>query len=107
MADIQSIDMRNGDIMVNLKISEKEYALLRQETKDLVLLPTDPEIMDEMLTTGKLGNSNRIMMPKKYMERHSLKELMKRAPSKIFKINGNVFLLVKLKESGMGVPKFE
>jgi len=107
MADIQSIDMRNGDILVNLVISEKEYALLRQETKNLLLLPTNMEILDEFLTTGKLGNSNRIMLPKKNLQRHGVKFMDKKTPSKIFKLNGDTFLLIRLNKSKMGVPVFE
>ena len=107
MADIQSIDMRNGEIIINLKVSEKEYALLRQETKNLLLLPTSDDVLDETLTTGKLGNSNRIMLPKKNLERHRVIGLLKKTPSKIFRAGDKVFLLVKLNEKKFGVPVFK
>ena len=59
MAEISSIDMKKGDIIVNLKVSEEEYRLLGNNTSNLLLLPTSSNFLDRPLTTGKLGNSNR------------------------------------------------
>ena len=81
MADIDSIDMKNDKILVNLKLTKDEYKLLKQSTKRLLLLPTEPNILDELLTTGKLGNSNRIMLPNKILHRHNVTKLLKRVPS--------------------------
>ena len=107
MAEIYSMDMRNSEILVSLRITKAEYRLLEQETKGLVLLPTGPETLDEMLTTGKLGNSNRIMMPKKNMAKHNVRQLPKKVMSKIFRMNGDTILLIKLKESKVGIPVFK
>lgn len=106
MADIQSIDMRNHEIIVNLKITGSEYELLKHSRYDLLLLPSNPKIFDSLLTTGKLGNSNRIMLPKKILEREKLK-LEKKVPSKIFKVNDDSYLLIKLAGSSKLVPVFE
>ena len=67
MADIDSIDMKNDKIIVNLKLTKEEYRLLKQSTKKLLLLPSEMSILSESLTTGKLGNSNRIMLPSKIL----------------------------------------
>ncbi|NIO22722.1 MAG: hypothetical protein GTN38_01690 [Candidatus Aenigmarchaeota archaeon] len=106
MADIRSIDIRKGNIVVNLKISKDEYDLLNQETRDLLLLPAHSNILDRPLTTGKLGNSNRIMLPKKILDRHEITDLEKKVPAKTFNINDEVFLLIKLKRSNFGIPVF-
>jgi hypothetical protein len=106
MADIQSIDMSNHEIVVNLKITNSEYELLKNSRYNLVLLPSSYEVLDRHLTTGKLGNSNRIMVPKKMLEKDKVK-LDKKVPAKIFKINGNAFLLIMLNKSGTGIPVFE
>jgi hypothetical protein len=107
MAEIRSIDMRKGNILVNLKISKDEYELLSQETRDLLLLPNNPGILNHHLTTGKLGNSNRIMLPKKILDRYEIKDLDKKAPAMAFRLENEVFLLVKLKKSTFGIPKFK
>lgn len=107
MADIHSIDMKKGNIMVNLKISRSEYEMLSQETRNLLLLPTRSNILDRPLTTGKLGNSNRIMLPKKILDRHEITNLEKKVPAKTFKINDEVYLLIKLKKSSFGMPMFK
>ena len=106
MANVRSIDVKGGEIRVNLKISKDEYDLLRQETRDLLLLPTNLNILDRPLTTGKLGNSNRIMLPKKILDRYEITDLEKKVPAKAFKINDEVFLLIKLKRSSLGIPVF-
>ena len=69
MAEIQSINVKKKDIVVNLKISKTEYDLLGNVTSDLILIPNNPNFMNHLLTTGKLGNSNRIMLPKKILEK--------------------------------------
>ena len=106
MADIQSINMGDHEISVNLKVSSSEYELLKNSRYNLVLLPSDSNVLSNVLTTGKLGNSNRIMIPKKMLEREGV-NMEKKVPSRIFKINETVFLLIKLNGSGIGIPMFE
>jgi len=106
MADINSIDMETEEILVNLKISESEYAPLKLARRNLLLLPTDSGILDEVLTTGKLGNGNRIMLPNRTLRRHGVEKLRKKVPAKIFEVDGSKFLLIKLEESKPGVPVF-
>ncbi len=105
MADIQSINMGDHEIIVNLRISNSEYELLKNRRYDLVLLPSDSSSLHNALTTGRLGNSNRIMVPKKMLEREGIK-MQKKVPSKVFKINDATYLLIKLNESFRGIPSF-
>jgi hypothetical protein len=107
MAEIRSIDINSNNILINLRVSKSEYEILKHKTHDLLLLPADQDTLDRRLTTGKLGNSNRIMLPKKLLERHNIKEVIKKAPSKAFDINDEVFLLIKLKKSTLGIPVFK
>ena len=107
MAEMQSIDMKGKEIAVTLKISPQEYKLLQQTTKDLLLVPTTSTILDEVLTTGKLGNSNRIMLPNKILKRHNIPHLIKKVRAKIFEVEDEKFLVIRLKESKTGIPIFE
>ena len=106
MADIDSIDMKNDKILVSLKLTKDEYKLLKQSTKGLLLLPTEPSILNELLTTGKLGNSNRIMLPNKILRKHNITKLLKRVPAQVFDVYDEKFLLLKLQESKIGKPVF-
>ncbi len=107
MAEIDSIDIKRSKIMVNLKISRDEYELLGNSTSDLLLLPANPEFLNRPLTTGKLGNSNRIMLPKKILERFDIKILEKKAPARAFGVHDEIYLLIRLRKSGLGIPKFK
>lgn len=107
MAEIDSIDIKKGDIRINLKASGKEYELLDNNTSNLLLLPAGQDFLNRPLTTGKLGNSNRIMMPKKVLDKFEIKELDKKVPSRAFKIGDEVFLLIKIKKSTFGIPTFK
>ena len=107
MGEIQNIDIRDNKILINIRVSQEEYELLNQNTRNLVLLPSSPDALDYTLTTGRLGNSNRIMLPKKLLEREDVRILQKRVPARIFKSNGYVFLLIKLEESRTGIPVFK
>ena len=107
MAGIKSIDMHNGTIDIMLSINRDEYKVLKHHMANLVILPCGKNALNNYLTTGKLGNSNRIMLPKKMLERFEIGKVEKKVPSSIFYIDGDAFLLIKIKKSELGVPKFE
>lgn len=106
MADIETINMKNSKIMVNLSLTKDEYKLLKQSTKRLLLLPSSITILSELLTTGKLGNSNRIMLPKKILSKNKITKLIKKVPAQVFDFDDEKFLLIKLQESKIGKPDF-
>lgn len=106
MADVQRIDVTEDGIIVCLKASKEEYEALGKTTHEILVLPTSSRDLTEVLTTGKLGNSNRIMLPNKILKRYSVTKLIKKVPAKIFDVEGRKFLLIKLKEHKKGVPVF-
>lgn len=106
MAGIKSIDMKDEKIDIKLSINKDEYKILRHHTADLVILPCGNDVLIHHLTTGKLGNSNRIMLPKKVLKLFKVASMEKKVPSSIFNIDGNSYLLIRIKKSDLGVPKF-
>ena len=73
MAAIKSLEF-GDEILATFSISEKEYDLLKRSGENLVILPARPNLLDEVLTTGRLGNGNRIMLPMKILRAHRLWE---------------------------------
>jgi hypothetical protein len=106
MAEIKSVDMNGNQIQLKIAVSLEEYSLLRDHTSDILVLPAGRDTMPSSLTTGKLGNSNRIMLPKKIMEAFRVSSLDKKAPMNIFTINDNAYLLIRIKKSEFGIPQF-
>lgn len=106
MAEIKSIDVQDDAIELKLSISKEEYKLLNHHTNDIAVIPYGKESLTRELTTGKLGNSNRVMLPKKFLEAYNIRELDKKVPSNIFALNGDSFLMIKIKKSEIGIPKF-
>lgn len=101
MALIRSVNIEDGEIILNLSITEEEYKLI-SGLKEVILVS---EEFEDKLTTGRLGNSNRIMVPKKMLKKHEV-ELKGKVPAKIFEVGNKKFLLVKLEERKEGVPEF-
>jgi hypothetical protein len=107
MAFIRSIDMaENNEIQINLSLTKEEYGLLGQRTEKLILLPMDEGSLNKKLTTGKLGNSSRVMLPKKLLGAVGIPEPDKKVKSNFFRVNGDTLLLIKLSESMQGIPVF-
>jgi len=106
MSEIKSIDVQEGKMDIKLSITQNEYKILQHHTEDILVLPSGRDSLVNSLTTGKLGNSNRIMVPKKLLELHNIRELDKKVPSGVFVVDGDAFLLIKIKKSGLGMPKF-
>ncbi len=102
MAVIKTISMDMDEIFVIASVSEQENEMIKCSNKILIF----PNKFDESLTTGKLGNSNRIMLPKKILKKHEI-ELRGKVPARLFECDGNKYLLVKLEERIDGVPYFE
>ena len=107
MAELKSIDVHNKEIEITLSISRNEYKALKHHTTDLLVLPCGGGMLLHHLTTGKLGNSNRIMLPKKVLAKFKINMLDKKVPSNIFILDDDAYLLIKLKKSELGVPKFK
>ncbi|MCJ7816255.1 MAG: hypothetical protein MUP55_00195 [Candidatus Aenigmarchaeota archaeon] len=106
MADVNSIEMKKDEIILSLKISKEEYEFLKQATADLMVVPISHKFMNNLLTTGKLGNSNRLMLPKKILDKLDVKKMDRKVPGRIFRMQGNVYLLTRLHGKRNGVPVF-
>ncbi len=106
MADVKGMDLNDGKIELRLSISADEYKVLQHNTADIVVLPSGKGSLTYLLTTGKLGNSNRLMLPKKFLESFNITELDKKVQSNIFALNDDAFLLIKIKRSKLGIPVF-
>lgn len=107
MADLKSIDLEGGNTYVTLKVSDSEYSIIRLSNKGFVILPTSDEVLDEVLTTGKIGNGNRIMMPNRLLNKHEVEKLIKKVPARIFDVDDSKYLLIKLEEHRNAFPQFE
>ena len=106
MAYIKSIEIDGDETRLNMKISNEEHAIIQSRTEDLLILPADKSSLTKSLTTGKLGNSNRIMLPKKLLEGERIGQPDKKVPAQTYRVGGDVYLLIKLKKSDIGKPKF-
>jgi|SRR3989344_3925137 len=104
MAKVHNMRVKNDKILVTFEISDEEYRLIRPRSKRVVILPVDA--LDDTLTTGRLGNSNRIMLPTKILSRYKINELVKKAPSRIFETFEGKYLIIELEKGGIGVPVF-
>lgn len=104
MADIRLINIEGDHMLVTLAVSKKEYSLLKEDTRDLIVLPA--EKLDESLTTGTIGNSNRIMLPNKVLKKSGVKKLFKKLDARVFEVDSKKFLLIKLEDTNPSVPNF-
>ena len=104
MAELKFVEKEGASITVKLSVSSSEYELLKKSEDDLIILPANPVTLSEELTTGKLGNGNRIMLPNKILHKNSIEVLRKKLPSDIFEVEGCKYLLCKLDEKRAGVP---
>ena len=109
MAKILNVDLSMGKKMLQVELTDLEYELIAPQTDNLLLLPTDATHMAETLSTGDLGNSNRIMVPHGLLRRFDVPPLrdLGRVPAAIFNTGTGTYLLVDLSGSRVGVPKFE
>ena len=99
MSEINSIKFKEDGIFLTLNITKEEYEFLQQTTSDIIIVPADFKSMNGLLTTGKLGNSNRLMLPKKILDTLEVKAMDKKVPGRLFKLEGSVYLLARLYEN--------
>jgi len=111
MAKILNVDLSMGKKILKVELTDQEYELIAPQTDNLLLLPTDAAHIPQMLSTGDLGNSNRIMVPHGLLRRHGvppLRELGK-VPAAIFNTGIGTYLLTDLTGQhavlGEGLPE--
>lgn len=106
MAELTAVDKSKDRILVTLQVTRQEYDLLRDSEDEMLILPAGGEVFADELTTGTLGNGNRVMLPNRMLERNKVTTLNKKLKSRIFDVEGRKYLLIKLEEAGRGVPVF-
>jgi len=106
MAKLKGIELEDDHFLVSFHISKKEYELFRHGNKHFLLVPLNG--MYNQLTIGTLGNSYRLMLPKKFLKEHEIaeNELPKKADAGVFSIGGEKYLTVKIIPSAIEKPKF-
>ena len=107
MAKLKGIELEDDHFLVSFRISKKEYELFKHGNKHFLLVPLNG--MYNQLTIGTLGNSYRLMLPKKFLKEHEIieDELPKKADAGVFSIGGEKYLTVKITPSAIRKPKFE
>ena len=106
MAKILNISLDNDDIVISLRLSKKEYHIAKIESDNLMIAPTSNDVLNENLISGKLGNGNRIMLPNKILSRHEIPLLLKHLPAKIFDLDDQKILVIKLMDKNIGMNNF-
>ena len=107
MATLKKVELEDGGFTTTFHISKAEYELFRHGNKHFLLVPLGA--MHNQLTIGTLGNSYRLMLPKKFLREHGIAEdeLPKKADASVFTIGDEKFLAARIARSKAGAPKFE
>ncbi|MBI4020406.1 MAG: hypothetical protein HY367_03675 [Candidatus Aenigmarchaeota archaeon] len=104
MALLRNIKLGEDEILVTLKLAKKEFEKITPGSREFIVLPTSG--LDRTLVTGKIGNGNRIMVPNKFLRRHSIEILRKNVPGKIIDMDEGKFLVIELEKKRIKVPVF-
>lgn len=105
MANVKSMEVEGNKVRVLFEMSKDEWAALRNETKDVCLFSLAN--LDETLTTGTIGNSNRIMVPNRLLRRHNITHLPKHAGARVLALNGKKVVVIQLQDNHAPMPRFE
>ncbi len=98
MAELRRVDIQKGETFLLFKVTEKEYDIVRRNRGDFVILPTDNGAFNELLTSGKIGMGNRIMIPNRLLTRYGV-ALEKKLPASVYNLEESKLLLILLEGS--------
>lgn len=104
MAELINIDFKTNKITLTLELSADEHQVIQHHREMLVAPITS---FTDTLTTGTLGNSNRIMLPNKILKKNGMIILNKKVPCSILKANKGKYLLIELEGSHPEIPNFK
>ena len=104
MAELKSVDINEGGTFVLFKVTKKEYDIIRQNKGDFAILPMDQGAFNELLTSGKIGMGNRIMIPNRLLSRYEV-SLRKKLPAGVYDVDEGKLLLILLEGSKL-YPEF-
>jgi len=105
MSILRKVELNDKDVIITLCLTKEEYNVIKPNSKEFLTLPL--EAFERILTTGRLGNGNRIMVPTKYLKVNNIDILRKNVPSAIFDLGNKKFLLIELENKDPGVPVFK
>lgn len=105
MGKITKIEMGDTVIFITLSVSPSEYQYITPNIEDIILFP--PNKMDMSLTTGKIGNGNRIMVPNSLLKKEDIPILRKNVPSMVLTVEGKKYLIIELEDKTPGIPHFK
>ena len=105
MSVLRRIELNKDNIFITLEVTKKEYEMITPEAKEFIILPTSR--LNRTLTTGKIGNGNRIMIPNKLLKKHDMDVLKKHVQSRITDIGDRKFLIIELEDKRSGIPVFK
>jgi len=104
MANLLNIDLKKNTALVTLELTEEEYHNIKSQ-RNLLVVPINA--LSDFLTTGRLGNSNRVMLPNKILKKGGIETLRKKVPSNIFKTKNGKFLVIQLEGYALEIPEFK
>ena len=104
MAELINIDFKLNKILVTLEITSEEHQIIKYH-REMLLAPVNS--FNEILTTGTLGNSNRIMLPNKILRKNNIATLKKKVPSTILKAGSGKYLVIQLEGGRTEIPEFK
>ncbi len=103
MAELLNIDFKMKKILVTLELSADEHQNIKHH-REMLVAPTSS--FTDVLTTGTLGNSNRIMLPNKILKKNDIARLRKKVPCSVLKIKKGRYLVIELEGPSAEIPEF-
>lgn len=105
MAKLKSTELRKDKVVICFSMNKSEAIGFPCTDKQFMVLPA--EALDDQLTIGELGNSFRLMLPRKFLRKHEIDEnnLPKKAHGTIFKFGKDKYLIVRISESKARTPR--
>jgi hypothetical protein len=104
MSEVLNIDFKTNRILVTLELSTDEYNIIKHH-REMLVMPTNS--FNDILTTGTLGNSNRIMLPNKILKKNDIMLLKKKVRSSILKAKNGKYLVIQLEGPNIEIPEFK
>ena len=103
MGLLQKVEFEGKDVLIMVRLTQAEYNAISSDPRELLVLPT--KWHEGSLTTGRLGNGNRIMIPNKLLRSYNIDVLKKNVKHRIVDSGEKKYLVIEL-ESRIGIPVF-
>lgn len=104
MSLLRKIELGEEGILITLELTKEEHDAIAPDSKEFVVLAADK--LNYILTTGKLGNGNRVMVPSKFLRSNDVHILRKNVKASIINTGEKKFLVIELEDKKTGIPVF-